>query len=109
MRRCGKPGTVFFFTTFFFFLTEDTGFLFAEVVYFSVQIKKLRHDAYYISINQSCVVEHLHVHSLWWRHLHKSLHWSGASVSVDLHGSSIQHLALSLRALFQDEDGFLSV
>lgn len=42
-------------------------------------------------------------------HLHKSLHWSGASESVDLHGSSIQHLALSLRALFQDEDGFLSV
>lgn len=30
-------------------------------------------------------------------------------VRVDLHGSSIQHLALSLRALFQDEDGFLSV
>lgn len=30
-------------------------------------------------------------------------------LSVDLHGSSIQHLALSLCALFQDEDGFLSV
>lgn len=30
-------------------------------------------------------------------------------VRVDLHGSSIQHLALSLRALFQDEDSFLSV
>lgn len=39
-------------------------------------------------------------------HSHPS---GGASESVDLHGSSIQHLALSLRALFQDEDGFLSV
>lgn len=83
--------------------------------------KKLRHDSHqpgwYISINQSGVVEHLHVRSIWYRHLHKSLRRSGAGarvcvracVRVDLHGSSIQHLALSLRALFQDEDGFLSV
>lgn len=89
--------------------------------------KKLRHDSHqpgwYISINQSGVVEHLHVRSIWYRHLHKSLCRSGAPtrvcvcacvrgrvcVLVDLHGSSIQHLALSLRALFQDEDGFLSV
>lgn len=33
----------------------------------------------------------------------------GVRLRVDLHDSSIQHLALSLCALFQDEDGFLSV
>lgn len=109
MRRCGKPGEVNFISS-----SE-------EVVYFgALKVKKEKRGkkkaasrfipaGWNISINQSCVVEHLHVHSIWYRHLHKSLHWSGASVCVDLHGSSIQHLALSLRALFQDEDGFLSV